>query len=72
MKLDDTFSFGKHAGKTPRELLRKGKGLYLMFCLANINSFHIEPMELECAIRERYAKQYIRIKSKTQPKKVVR
>jgi len=64
MSLDDRFGFGKYEDCTPRELLRKKKGLYLMWCLNNIHGFHIEPASVEDAIRLKYTAQYIKVREK--------
>ena len=58
MSIDDKLEFGKYSGMTPRELLKMKKGQYLMWCLANMKNFHIEPLSFEMAILERYSKQY--------------
>lgn len=61
MKIDDELTFGRYIGCTPRELLQKNKGLYLMWCIENINGFRLEPKSLEDAIRNQYTKQYIAV-----------
>lgn len=61
MKIDDAFTFGKFNGTTPRELIHKKKGLYLMWCLNNIRGFHIEPESVEIAIRDKFKYQYLRV-----------
>ena len=65
MTLDSEFTFGKYAGSTPRDLIRQKKGLYLMWCLSNLEGFHIEPVAVENAIKQKYATQYIKMQSTT-------
>ena len=64
MAIDEKFTFGKYKGLTVRELLRAKKGLYLMWCLENIDGFHLEPLNFENCIRNTYIKQYLAILKK--------
>lgn len=64
MTIDDTFTFGKYKGKTPRELIRDGKGLYLMYCLDFIPHFFLSPKNFETVIKQRYSKQLRAIQQK--------
>lgn len=64
MTIDERFTFGKYCGKTPRELIREGKGLYLMYCLDSIPHFTLSPYNFESAVKKTYSKQLRAIKQK--------
>lgn len=55
MKIDDVFSFGKYKGYTLKEVMAE-HGSYVGWCLENIPSFHIEPMDMEKHFLKNYNK----------------
>ena len=61
MSIDDKFEFGKYSGLSVRDLLKQKKGLYLMWCLENLNGFHLEPLNFENSIRNTYFRQYLAV-----------